>query len=77
MGICMRKNLKATIDSRRGDVPRSVFITKILEENCKDNEKENMTRNNMSDQWSLSRRQPRGFSTDPSVLPEERDATDG
>ena len=73
----MSKRLRKIVDIKRGDVPRSVYISRILEKNCKGNERENTTRNDMSDQWSLSRRQPRGVSTDPSVLPEESDDTDG
>ncbi len=73
----MPKRLRKIVDIKRGDVPRSVYISRILEKNCKGNERENTTRNEMSDQWSLSRRQPRRDSTDQSVLPEERDATDG
>jgi hypothetical protein len=31
MGICLSKSLKEAIDTRRGDVPRSKYISKILE----------------------------------------------
>ena len=73
----MSKRLRKIVDIKRGDVPRSVYISRILEKNCKGNERESTTSSDMSDQWSLSRRQPRRDSTDPSVLPEERDATNG
>ena len=77
MGICMSKNLKEIVDIRRGDVPRSVYISKILEKNCKENEKVNATYNKISDQWGLSRRQPREDPADPSARSAERDATNG
>lgn len=76
MGICMPKNLKAAIDLRRGDVPRSVFISKILEKDCKEYKKENTTCYEISDQWGLSRHQPGGGPTEPSI-PAESDATNG
>lgn len=31
MGICLPKTLKEAIDKRRGDVPRSTYIYRILE----------------------------------------------
>lgn len=31
MGICMSTDLKEIIDNRRGDVPRSKYISRILE----------------------------------------------
>jgi hypothetical protein len=31
MGICLPKSLKETIDRRRGDIPRSKYISRILE----------------------------------------------
>jgi hypothetical protein len=31
MGICLPKSLKETIDTRRGDIPRSKYISRILE----------------------------------------------
>jgi hypothetical protein len=31
MGICLPKSLKEAIDMRRGDVPRSKYICRILE----------------------------------------------
>jgi hypothetical protein len=30
-GICLPKSLKETIDTRRGDIPRSKYISRILE----------------------------------------------
>jgi hypothetical protein len=47
MGICMSKSLREIVDIKRGDVPRSVFISKILEKNCKVNEKEKTTCNDI------------------------------
>lgn len=77
MGICMRKNLKAVIDLRRGDVPRSVFISKILEKNFKDNVKDCTITSDVYDQQGLSRRQPRAGPTDQFVQPAEGDSTNG
>jgi hypothetical protein len=31
MGICLPKSLKEAIDTRRGDIPRSKYISRILE----------------------------------------------
>jgi metal-responsive CopG/Arc/MetJ family transcriptional regulator len=31
MGICLPKSLKETIDIKRGDIPRSKYISRILE----------------------------------------------
>ena len=31
MGICLPKSLKETIDYKRGDIPRSKYISRILE----------------------------------------------
>jgi hypothetical protein len=31
MGICLPKSLKEAIDIRRGDIPRSRYISRILE----------------------------------------------
>jgi hypothetical protein len=41
MGICLPKSLKETIDNRRGDVPRSIYIYRILERQFKENNVEN------------------------------------
>jgi metal-responsive CopG/Arc/MetJ family transcriptional regulator len=30
MGICLPKSLKETIDYKRGDIPRSKYISRIL-----------------------------------------------
>jgi hypothetical protein len=76
-GICMPKSLKEIVDIKRGDVPRSVYISKILEKNCKGNEKEDTTCNKLSDQWGLSRRQPREGPTDPSARSTEWGGTNG
>jgi hypothetical protein len=32
MGICLPKSLKDAIDTRRGDIPRSKYISRILEQ---------------------------------------------
>ena len=77
MGICMPKSLKELVDIRRGDVPRSVYISKILEQICKNNDKVHLAHNNIGGQWGLSRRPPRGGPTDPSVRLTEDDATNG
>lgn len=69
MGICMSKSLREIIDTIRGDVPRSVYISKILEKNCKGNEQEKTTCNPKCDQWGLSRNQPREDPIDLSVRP--------
>jgi hypothetical protein len=70
----MSKSLKETVDIRRGDIPRSIYISRILEKSCKDTEKESTTRNDLSNQWSLSGRQPLVDPTDPSA---KRDTTNG
>lgn len=75
MGICMSKSLKEIVDIRRGDVPRSVYISKILEHMCKN--KWTCDVDSVYDQWGLSRRQPREGPTDTSVRSAERDATNG
>ncbi|MGH9976953.1 MAG: hypothetical protein ACRD8Z_14125 [Nitrososphaeraceae archaeon] len=36
----MSKSLKEIVDIRRGDIPRSLYISRILEKSCKDTEKE-------------------------------------
>ena len=77
MGICMPKSLKELVDIRRGDVPRSVFISKILEQICKNNDREHWAHNNVGGQWGLSRRQPQGGPTEPTVRPAEEEATNG
>jgi hypothetical protein len=73
----MSKSLREIVDIKRGDIPRSVFISKILEKNCKENEKEQTICNDISYQWGLSRRQPEEGPTDPSIRPIERDSTNG
>ena len=77
MGICMPKSLKELVDFRRGDVPRSVFISKILEQICKNNGIEHWAHNNVGGQWGLSRRQPREGPTDPSARSTELGGTNG
>lgn len=74
MGIYMRKNLKAAIDLGRRDVPRSVFISKILK-NFKDNVKDSTITSDVYDQQGISRCQPRAGPTDPFVQPAEGDST--
>jgi hypothetical protein len=32
MGICLPRDLKETIDRARGDIPRSTYISKLLEQ---------------------------------------------
>jgi hypothetical protein len=41
MGICLPKSLKEAIDKRRGDIPRSTYIYRILERQFKENNVEN------------------------------------
>jgi hypothetical protein len=41
IGICLPKSLKEAIDERRGDVPRSTYIYRILERQFKENDVEN------------------------------------
>jgi hypothetical protein len=77
MGICMSKNLKELVDIRRGDIPRSVFISKILQQICRNNDTEQWTRNSVDGQWGLSRRQPREGPTDPSARPTGSGGTNG
>jgi hypothetical protein len=41
MGICLPKRLKDAIDERRGDVPRSAYICRIVERQFHENNVEN------------------------------------
>jgi hypothetical protein len=41
MGICLPKSLKDAIDERRGDVPRSTYISRIVELQFHENNVEN------------------------------------
>jgi hypothetical protein len=41
MGICLPKSLKDAIDERRGDVPRSAYICRIVERQFHENNVEN------------------------------------
>ena len=41
VGICLPRNLKETIDKARGDIPRSTYISKLLDQ-IHQNEKENI-----------------------------------
>ena len=47
MGICLSKNLKETIDYKRGDIPRSKYISRILERQI-EHENEIVNQQNMS-----------------------------
>jgi hypothetical protein len=47
MGICLPRSLKETIDTRRGDVPRSKYISRILEQQLV-HENEILNQQNMS-----------------------------
>jgi hypothetical protein len=67
MGICMPRSLKEIIDKTRGDIPRSTYISKILEGHI---HTENRNRDYVGeDQQSKSRGQPGHSSANSSALP--------
>jgi hypothetical protein len=61
MGICIARSLKKKIDDKRGDVPRSKYISKILE---RVHNKEKKVDNNLENQGDETRRQPISPTTD-------------
>jgi hypothetical protein len=46
-GICLPSNLKEEIDKKRGDIPRSTYIYRILERQFHENNVENMQNESM------------------------------
>jgi hypothetical protein len=61
MGICLSKSLKETIDIKRGDIPRSKYISRILEQQL-DHKKD------VENQQSQSRPLPGQKSANPLSL---------
>ena len=61
MGVCIPRNLKGKIDDARGDVPRSKYISKILE---RVHNKEKKVDNNLENQGGETRHQPISPTTD-------------
>ena len=61
MGICIAQSLKEKIDHSRGDIPRSRYISKILEQAYS---KKIEASNNLEIQVGESRRQPVSPATD-------------
>jgi hypothetical protein len=49
-GICLPKSLKEQIDDKRGDIPRSRYISRILEQSMckKDTENQQNTRSQLA-----------------------------
>ena len=67
MGVCLPRTLKEEIEQRRGDIPHSKYISRILEEII---HKENGNGNySVEDRQSKSRRQPRQGPTESSDAP--------
>ena len=64
MGVCIPRSLKEKIDYTRGDIPRSRYISKILEQV---HNKEKKVDNNLENQRGKSRRQPILPTTDPAI----------
>ena len=62
MGICLPKSLKEEIDARRGDIPRSKYISNILEGQL------NM-KNDVVNQWAQSGPLPGQSSADSPPFP--------
>ena len=69
MGICLPKSLKEAIDKKRGDVPRSTFIYRILEQQ--------FHRNNVENRQNRSGALPRQNSADPLDFPNATRFGDG
>lgn len=66
IGICLPRNLKETIDKTRGDVPRSTYISKLLEQ-VHQKKNESKIEEIEDKRWSKSRCQPRlNSATDSS-----------
>jgi hypothetical protein len=78
MGVCMPRSLKEAIDRRRGDIPRSKYISRILERQII-HEKQNG--NDLENQQSKSRPQPgQNSSANSPIFPptnSEAGAADG
>jgi hypothetical protein len=67
MGVCLPRTLNEEIDQRRGDIPHSKYISRILEQII---HKEEWNGNyNVEDRQSKSRRQPRQVPTKSSDAP--------
>jgi hypothetical protein len=69
MGICMPRALKETIDKARGDIPRSTYISRILEQKYKEEKEGNGNYYNVENQQSKSRGQPGHGTADSSDFP--------
>ena len=57
MGICLPKSLKEAIDTKRGDIPRSKYISRILEQQV-------VHENKIVNQQNMSRPLPGQSSAD-------------
>lgn len=66
MGICLPKSLKETIDHKRGDIPRSKYISRILE-------KQLVHENEIVNQQNMSRPLSGQGSADSYLSPEAFD----
>jgi len=68
MGVCIPRSLKKVIDERRGYIPRSTFISLILEQHIQKRQNENEDYV-VEKQQSKSKGQPGHRSTNSSDLP--------
>ena len=66
MGVCMPRSLKEAIDRRRGDIPRSKYISRILARQII-HEKQN--ENDLENQQRMSRPQPGQNSANSPIVP--------